>query len=89
MKQILWLGVLALPLCFLPRAAHAEGLLPPIEVDAGVKAWFNCRVLDWHSCARMGPWYLYWPYEAHFQNSAPFGQGAGWPGPMKIGRAHV
>jgi hypothetical protein len=32
----------------------------------------------------LGPWYQYWPYEAHFATPAPTGYPF-WPGPMSAG----
>ena len=36
-----------------------------------------------HPCFQAGPWYLYWPLEAHFQNPAPIGYPF-WPSPMGL-----
>jgi hypothetical protein len=30
-------------------------------------------------CPTLGPWYLYWPYEAHFNAPAPVPGGGGYP----------
>jgi hypothetical protein len=36
-----------------------------------------------HPVFQAGPWYLYWPLEAHFQNPAPIGYPF-WPSPMGL-----
>src|SRR5207302_838685 len=35
-----------------------------------------------------GPWYLYWPYEAHFANPAPYGFPY-WPTPQTLPQANM
>jgi hypothetical protein len=85
MKRLLWVCVLALPLWIAPNRAAAWGeggccWLPPCEIDCGINARFNVHALDWSSMARLGPWYLYFPYEAHFQLPAP--HYPNWPAPM-------
>jgi hypothetical protein len=87
MKRVLWVCVLALPLCAAPNRALAWGeggccLFPPMEIDAGINARFNVHALDWATSARMGPWYLYFPYEANFQLPAPVGHFPNWPAPQ-------
>jgi hypothetical protein len=34
-------------------------------------------------CPSLGPWYLYWPHNAHFQTPAPTGYPF-WPQPMTV-----
>jgi hypothetical protein len=66
-----------------PASCRADGWpLPPVKVDCGAKAWFNVHVLDWSQCATLGPWYLYYPYQAHFQTPPPIGPYPNWPSPM-------
>lgn len=48
-------------------------LFPPVQIDAGINAYFNVHILDWSHCGQVGPWYLYFPYEAYFQTPAPVG----------------
>jgi len=72
MKRILSVCLLALPLLAMPSRAQAWGWsVPPLEVDAGISARFNVHALDWTTIAKSGPWYLYFPYEGHFQTAAP------------------
>jgi hypothetical protein len=88
MKRLLWLFVLALPLGVVPGRALAWGeLLPPMQIDAGINAHFNLHALDWGACGHLGPWYLYFPYEAHFMTPAPVHPYPNWPGSMVVERA--
>ncbi len=69
MKQLFWAGVLALPLLVLPSEAKAF-CIGGYEVDTGAKVW--CNVTQFNlTTPKAGPWYLYWPYQAHFQVAAP------------------
>lgn len=79
MKISLRAILLALPFLAAPAVAHASG----VAFYCGKCAF----VLDSHCknkdgcCNCAGPWYSYWPYNAHFQTPAhpefPY-----WPGPM-------
>jgi hypothetical protein len=75
MRAFLRACVVAVPLLAVPSLAQAWQC-PPIIVDAGINA--HCNVFVGDSCmrAQLGPWYTYWPYNAHFQLPAPVG---GWP----------
>jgi hypothetical protein len=78
MKKLLAICLLALSLLALPSKAWAWNV-GPWCVDAGV-TW-HCNVTsNGHSLSCLdnvpyygnsGPWYLYWPYEAHLQTLAP------------------
>jgi hypothetical protein len=71
----------AVALGLAPAGASAHGWkLPPIKIDAGAKAWFNVTIADWHS--NVGPWYQYFPYDAHFQTGAPGMHFPNWPSHM-------
>ena len=35
------------------------------------------------------PWYLYWPYDGHFQTIAPMAQGMYYPPPMYTGNPYM
>jgi hypothetical protein len=77
MKRLFGLAVLGLALMAVP--VHAEGCCGPGYVNFGIKFYWH-----WGSCkAVVGPWYNYWPLEAHFQVPAhpqyPF-----WPAPMTL-----
>lgn len=48
----------------------------------GSSAYVGCG--DCCGCPTLGPWYMYFPYEAHFQTPAPTGYPFG-PGPMTAG----
>lgn len=65
----------------LPATSLADGWVPPFRVQAGAKAWFNVYRLDANMVAPLQPWYLYFPYEKHFQTPAPVGNPYPyWPG---------
>jgi hypothetical protein len=72
MKHLLRASVLGLPLLMVPTEAHAWGKGGYArKTDLGNKC-----VISFGSMPQAGPWYLYWPYEAHFNVSAPgFGTG--------------
>jgi hypothetical protein len=73
MKAILRACLLALPLLAAPTLAHAWCCCPT-HIDAGISGHLNCCP----GCCgtQLGPWYSYFPYNAHFQTPAPVG---GWP----------
>ncbi len=87
MKRLLLAALLALPLLALPSVARAWGgfslTVPgcPWKVEAGANAYF--RMSDYGSGPQAGPWYLYWPLEAHFGPPAPTGYPF-WPGQMSL-----
>jgi hypothetical protein len=78
MNNLLKASLLALPLLAVPTRAQAWCCWDwlPLKIDHG----FEIRS-SWHfnlggcSSPCAGPWYSYWPYEAHFQVGAPVG---GW-----------
>jgi hypothetical protein len=80
MRSALWMSVPALALGLAPASAPANGWLPPIKIDAGAKAWFNVHIADRQT--NVGPWYLYFPYDAHFQTGAPGMHFPNWPSHM-------
>jgi hypothetical protein len=70
MKKLLWACALALPLFALPSEAKAFGLgIFDHQVDVGCNVYCNVKPFNL-LMPQAGPWYLYWPYEAHFQSSA-------------------
>lgn len=77
MKKLFGVALLALPL--LTGSLHAEGW--PFNVQAN----FNfCFKSSRGPCSpQAGPWYLYWPLEAHFVAPAPTGYPY-WPAPMGL-----
>jgi hypothetical protein len=66
MKKLLAAAVLALSLSASPAGAAGW---PPFKVE--VSGNFHCRIYN-PQCnpAQLGPWYQYWPLEAHFQAPA-------------------
>lgn len=71
MKTLIRIGVVCL-FAALPSQAFAWGYWPPVEIDAGVNAWFYIRRPGYNQ-NNLAPWYLYWPHEAQFQTPAPLG----------------
>ena len=68
MKRLIWAGDLALPLLLLTSEAKAF-CIGGYEIDSGAKVWCNVRQFNL-TMPTAGPWYLYWPYQAHFITSA-------------------
>src|SRR5262249_12083656 len=86
MKKLLLTPLLVLPFLAAPAVVRAEGwtfTIPncPWKVEAGCNAYF--RVQDGKCSPQAGPWYLYWPLEAHFGPPAPHGFPY-WPNPMTL-----
>jgi hypothetical protein len=75
MKPLLRAGLLVLLVLAAPSLAHAW-TCPPGQIDFGINAHCNSFVANVGMTAPLGPWYTYWPYNAHFQLPAPVG---GWP----------
>jgi hypothetical protein len=72
MKYLLRAALLGLPLLVTPAEAFGWG--------TGSYAWRadfgNKCVIGFGGAPQAGPWYLYWPYDAHFNVAAPpFGTG--------------
>jgi hypothetical protein len=80
MKKLLWACAVALPFLALPADAKASWNIGNYEVDTGAKVWFNVYQ---YGKPVAGPWYLYWPYEAHFAVPAP-GVSPYFPPPMTL-----
>jgi hypothetical protein len=77
MKKLFGIALLALPLVV--GSVHAEGW--PFNVQAGGS--FYIKGGPGPACPQAGPWYLYWPLEAHFVAPAPTGYPY-WPSPMGL-----
>ena len=81
MKRIIWTAVVALVAVVPVKAAGF--LNPPCKIECGANVY--CRISSPYSIcgANCGPWYLYWPLDAHFQTPGnpcyPF-----WPQPMGL-----
>src|SRR5262249_39693265 len=75
MKPLLRAGLLVVALLAVPSLAHAW-TCPPGQINFGINAHCNPFVGDASMTIPLGPWYTYWPYNAHFQTPAPVG---GWP----------
>ena len=75
MKRILCASLFALLLLRSGDAHAAEIRGPwPYKIEAGANAYF--RVYKYpQTPPQLGPWYLYWPLEAHFQTQAPAAYG--------------
>jgi hypothetical protein len=77
MKKLFGVALLALP--FLAASAHANGW--PFNIQAGGS--FYIKGGPGPAYPQAGPWYLYWPLEAHFVAPAPTGYPY-WPSPMGL-----
>lgn len=74
MKKMLTALVLTLPVLAVPGQASASF---KIEFSGGAGINIYCP-------GQAGPWYKYWPYEAHFMTPAPTGYPF-YPQPMALG----
>ena len=81
MKKIYLAAVLALP--FLATEARADGWIFPFRGNVGVNIHWNiqCGNRGGVGGCQLGPWYNYWPLEAHFVTPAPTGYPY-WPAPQ-------
>jgi hypothetical protein len=77
MKKLFGAALLALP--FMTASAHAHGW--PFNVQAGGS--FYIKGGPGPAYPQAGPWYLYWPLEAHFVAPAPTGYPY-WPSPQGL-----
>jgi len=79
MKKTLWAAAL-IGACLAPAPVRAEGLLPG-RINVG----FNFHIgVTPPGGPQLGPWYLYWPLEAHFQPPAPAAFPYWPPSPMSL-----
>jgi hypothetical protein len=77
MKHFSRAAVLALSLLAVGSTARANWPTPfPYKVEAGANAYFRVTRYPYGQPQQLGPWYLYWPMEAHFYPQAP----AAYPG---------
>ena len=77
MKKIFGVALLALPLTI--GSVHAAGF--PFNVQASGS--FQIKGARGPTSPQAGPWYLYWPLEAHFVAPAPTGYPY-WPSPQGL-----
>jgi hypothetical protein len=75
------LALLALPLAVAP--ARAWFCCPPWKIEAGCNAYLRITTCPYGPGVQCGPWYNYWPLEAHFNLPAvpkyPY-----WPAPQVL-----
>lgn len=81
MKRSLGFALVALPLVAASLRANGQ-LVPPYRLEFGGNIHFNLLPLQ-PNASQLGPWYLYWPMEAHFVVPAPTGYPY-WPGPQTL-----
>src|SRR3954447_974251 len=87
MRKRFGVALLAVPLLALPAWAHNPfaGCAPcmPFKINTGFDFHFKYCGPNNAYGAQLGPWYNYWPLEAHFQVPAmpcyPY-----WPAPMTL-----
>jgi hypothetical protein len=84
MKRMLWMAVLAVPLAAAPAQAQVfhQNPVPPMNLNGGVTLNFN--LFAGGGQTQLGPWYRYWPHEAHFVVPPPIGPGMPGPGFMTL-----
>jgi hypothetical protein len=86
MKKRLLIALLALPFCTAAACANNNICISlpsaSYRIDAGANFHFNILPLE-PNASQLGPWYLYWPMEAHFVVPAPIGYPY-WPSPMTL-----
>jgi hypothetical protein len=84
MKRMLWMAVLAVPLAAAPAQAQffPPTPVPPINLNGGIHLNFN--LFAGGGQTQLGPWYRYWPHEAHFQVPPPIGGGMYGPSFMTL-----
>jgi hypothetical protein len=84
MKKLACAALLALAVA-LPAKADGlfGGICPPLKIEAGANCYFRIRTAQPGFGAQYGPWYLYWPLDAHFQTPGnpcyPY-----WPPPLGL-----
>jgi len=87
MNRIVRAFLLALPLFALaPSSARAVGWDGgwPYKIEGGANVYLHVHKYPYGATGgQLGPWYLYWPMEAHFMPQAPLAYGA-WPQPMGL-----
>src|SRR5262245_8790515 len=83
MMHTLRTTLVVLPLLLLTRPAHGFGGPLPYKVEAGANVYFRVNKYPYANPGAQGPWYLYWPLEAHFQTQAP-GVYPTWPQQMGL-----
>jgi hypothetical protein len=82
MRKLYYAAILALSFAAAPAHAQICNILP-YKVDAGANCYL--RITPYNACnqAQLGPWYQYWPLEAHFQTPAMPCYPT-WPSPMGL-----
>jgi hypothetical protein len=81
MKKLFGIALLALP--FFAVSAQAQFGPHKLQIEG---SWsFTFRNNAW---PQTGPWYLYWPLEAHFVAPAPTGYPY-WPGPQVLPKMSI
>ena len=85
MKKLLLAALVAVPLFASSAKAQCCGsgcCFQPFKVNVGLS--FSVTPCNSGGAAsQLGPWYQYWPMEAHFQTPAPTGYPF-WPAPMTL-----
>jgi hypothetical protein len=77
MKIIFKLVLAAVPLMLIPASTRADDCYGDGGTSANcgyIKKWCNkltTKIASIEICAGKGPWYSYWPYNAHFMTPAP------------------
>ena len=88
MKKLLTVAALTLLLSGISGEARANGWFRPFKIQMGANAYFRIVPITpggsggygGAPAMQLGPWYHYWPLEAHFQYPAPMAQYPYWGG---------
>ena len=87
MRKVYLAALLALPLLAVSARADTCGnlgaCLVPFRIEWGVHARCYGPADGLGQFGQLGPWYQYWPMEAHFQTPAATGYPF-WPAPMTL-----
>jgi len=85
MKRFLWTALLALPFC--AQSAQAQYCCapscPPWRLEF-CACGLSLNFFGGGGQTQLGPWYQYWPLDAHFQMPPPLGQATAGPSYMTL-----
>jgi hypothetical protein len=80
MKATLWVGVVTLVLLALP--GHTRAACWPCGGGCAPCGGGCAPCISFGPHVQLGPWYHYYPYDAHFQMPAPVGPFPNWQSPV-------
>ncbi len=85
MKKLVFAALAAVPLFAVSVRAEGCGgcFFQPFRVNVGLNFSVSPYYPGGGAVSQLGPWYQYWPMEAHFQTPAPTGYPY-WPAPLTL-----